>query len=144
MFYLVQRQTGVGILSLGKDLTEQEKTTALTDYVYKEVENLPDTSYQSAWQCNWEDPEDTTVSIEMVKAREVYRDKIRPERDLLLRKMDVQFMLALEQGDSVKQTEVATDKQYLRDVTGLQDIEDCISLAELEALDLLAIVRNKV
>lgn len=145
MFYLVKLDNDkVGILSLASHLSQEKKDSILNKYIYKEVESLEDTSYQRAWQCNWEDTEDTSVSIDMVVAKDIYRDKIRPERDSLLEDLDVQFMLALEQSDTTKQSEVTADKQYLRDVTEMLEIEDCTSVQELEALDLLAVVRNKV
>jgi len=57
------------------------------------------------------------ITINMDKARKIKQDQIRDERKPLLEKLDVQFMRAVESGNSALQTEIATQKQALRDCT---------------------------
>lgn len=55
--------------------------------------------------------------VNMDKARNLHRDKLRELRAPFLTKLDIQFMQAIEIGDSVKIRTIATQKQALRDVT---------------------------
>jgi len=57
------------------------------------------------------------ITINMDKARKIKQDQIRDERKPLLEKLDVQFMRAVESGNSALQTEIAAQKQALRDCT---------------------------
>jgi hypothetical protein len=57
------------------------------------------------------------ITINMTKALKIKQDMVRAERKPLLEALDVQFMRAVESGDTVKQVEIATKKQALRDCT---------------------------
>lgn len=57
------------------------------------------------------------ITVNMTKAREIKKDMIRAERAPLLAALDVEYMRAVETGDTVKQAEVAAKKQALRDAT---------------------------
>ena len=57
------------------------------------------------------------IVVNMQKALEIKKQMIRAEREPLLAKLDIEMMRALEQGDVVKQTEIAAKKQALRDAT---------------------------
>jgi len=51
------------------------------------------------------------------KAKVIWKDKWREARRPLLASLDIEFMKAVEAGDSAKQAEIASKKQALRDVT---------------------------
>ena len=51
------------------------------------------------------------------KAKAIWKDKWREARQPLLASLDIEFMKAVEAGDSEKQAEIASKKQALRDVT---------------------------
>jgi hypothetical protein len=57
------------------------------------------------------------IKINVDKAKEIQKDKIRAVRKPLLEKLDVDFVRALETG--VDTTPILTQKQALRDVTNL-------------------------
>lgn len=57
------------------------------------------------------------IKVDLKKAKEIKKDKVRAERKPLLEKLDVAFMQALESGDTVRQQEIVAQKQALRDVT---------------------------
>lgn len=57
------------------------------------------------------------IVVNMQKALEIKKQMIRAEREPLLAKLDIEMMRALEQGDVVKQTEIAAKKQALRNAT---------------------------
>ena len=59
------------------------------------------------------------IGINVDKAKQIHKDKIREVRNPLLEQKDVEFMKALEVGDSAKVAEVTTEKQVLRDVTSI-------------------------
>ncbi len=51
------------------------------------------------------------------KAKAIWKDKWREARQPMLASLDIEFMKAVEAGDSEKQAEIASQKQALRDVT---------------------------
>jgi len=53
----------------------------------------------------------------MLKAVEIKKDLIREERKVILERLDVEFIRALENGDAEKQNEIKSKKQALRDAT---------------------------
>jgi len=55
--------------------------------------------------------------ININRAKEIWKDKFRQARKPILEKLDIEFMRALESGDTQKQQEIAVQKQALRDVT---------------------------
>ena len=58
-----------------------------------------------------------SISINIEKAKEIWKDKWRNARNPLLDALDVEFVRALEAGDTGRQGEIAAKKQELRDVT---------------------------
>jgi uncharacterized protein YdaT len=75
------------------------------------------------------------ITINLDKAKEIKKNKLREERKALLESLDVEFVRALESGDSEKQQEIAAKKQALRDATkhpslvGAESVEDLKSVA---------------
>ena len=74
------------------------------------------------------------ININMTKAKEIKKDMIRAERAPLLDLLDVQFMRAVESGDTAKQAEIAAKKQALRDATADSAIEASSTPEELKAV----------
>ena len=62
-----------------------------------------------------------SIGISIEKAKEIHKNHIRQVRTPLLEQKDIEYMRALEEGDSTKATEVSTEKQALRDVTSIVD-----------------------
>ena len=73
------------------------------------------------------------ITINLDKAREIHKDKMREARTPKLAALDVQFMRAVEQADAAKQAEIAAEKQALRDVTKDPDIAAATDVEELKA-----------
>jgi len=59
------------------------------------------------------------ITIDIPKAKEIWKDKIREARKSALEKLDVDFMRATEQGNDT--TAIVTDKQTLRDLPSRVD-----------------------
>jgi hypothetical protein len=59
------------------------------------------------------------ITINLNKAKDITKDRLREERKPLLEKLDVDYMKAVEvQADA---TEIVAEKQRLRDITKLVD-----------------------
>jgi len=61
------------------------------------------------------------IGINVNKAKELHKDKIREVRNPLLSQEDVTFMRAVEADDTDAKTASATRKQQLRDSTNIVD-----------------------
>lgn len=69
--------------------------------------------------------------VDMAKAREILRNKIREARAPLFQEHDVKFMLALEKGEPTDAAVAA--KQELRDLTSSKAIDNAKNLTSLVA-----------
>ena len=59
------------------------------------------------------------ITIDITKAKDIWKNKIRDARKPVLEKLDVDFMRATEQGNDT--TSIITDKQTLRDLPSQVD-----------------------
>lgn len=80
----------------------------------------------------WELNEKSEIIVNMDKAREIKRNTIRLERAPVIAKLDWEFMRAFESGDMIKQKEIATEKQRLRDLTNSPEIKNAKTLEQLK------------
>lgn len=81
--------------------------------------------FYDAWEMD-----DTTVTVNLAKAKEITKNRLRAERTPLLAAQDVAFQRALESGADT--TAIVAEKQRLRDVTNLAD--SATTLDELRAI----------
>ncbi len=84
-----------------------------------------DNDFFNAWELA-----NGVVTVNINKAKEITKARLRQEREPLLAAQDVLFQRALESGADT--TAIVAEKQRLRDVTGLVDA--CTTTAELRAL----------
>lgn len=83
-----------------------------------------DRTFRNAWT---DDNPTETVDVDVPKAKEIKKDMMRKDREPLLKKLDIAFMIATEQNDNAAQSTIAAKKQELRDVTTLElpdDVEE--------------------
>jgi hypothetical protein len=73
----------------------------------------------------------SVISVDMNKAKEMVKDGLRSAREPLLQELDVQFMRAVEAGNTKLQSIISTKKQILRDVTDLPAINEANTTTEL-------------
>ena len=73
------------------------------------------------------------IKFNVDKAKEIQKDQMRVVRKPLLEKLDVDYIVALERGDTAKVAEVAAEKQALRDVTQLVNEAELASTDVFEA-----------
>jgi hypothetical protein len=64
------------------------------------------------------------IGIDINKAKDIHKDKIREVRNPLLQVKDVEYMRAQESGNTEKVAEIVAEKQALRDATTIvNDVE---------------------
>ena len=102
------------------------KDTPSTSIIVQDSE-LPqaDNDFFNAWELA-----NGVVTVNLDKAKELTRSRLRAEREPLLAAQDVLFQRAQETGGDT--AAIVAEKQRLRDVTGLVDA--CTTTAQLRAL----------
>jgi hypothetical protein len=70
------------------------------------------------------------ITVNINKAQQITKDRLRAERTPLLQAQDVAFQRALEEGADT--TAIVAEKQRLRDITNLAD--QATTLDELKAI----------
>ena len=70
------------------------------------------------------------ITINLDKAKDITKDRLRADRKPLLEAEDVKFMKAQETGADT--TVIVAEKQRLRDIT--KDVDSCTTTDELKAL----------
>ena len=63
-----------------------------------------------------------SITINLTKAKDIAKNNLRTERTPVLAALDVQFMRAVESGNTTQQTAIAEHKQELRDITAHSSI----------------------
>ena len=71
-----------------------------------------------------------SITINLDKAKDITRERLRQERKLLLEAQDILFMQAQESGSDTKA--IVAEKQRLRDIT--KQVDSCKNTDELKAL----------
>ena len=92
-----------------------------------ENDSLPNehNDFFNAWELNG-----TTVTVNLIKAKAITKDRLRAERTPLLQAQDIAFQRALESGADT--TAIVAEKQRLRDITDLATTS--LTLEQLKAL----------
>jgi hypothetical protein len=70
------------------------------------------------------------ITIDINKAKEVWKDKIRQARTSALAKLDIDFIKAQEQGNDT--TSIVADKNILRDLPN--EVDTANSIEEIKAV----------
>ena len=73
------------------------------------------------------------INVNMNKARDIHRDKVRQAREPLFKTADIAYMKALETNDDLAKFQAATVKQLLRDAPAAPEIEAATTPDELKA-----------
>ena len=69
------------------------------------------------------------ISVDITKAKDITKDRLRVERKPLLEAQDILFMKAQEAGSST--SDIVTEKQRLRDIT--DQVDSMTTTDELKA-----------
>lgn len=89
-----------------------------------------DRTFREAWTIN--DAASGAIVVDMPKAKDIYRDKLREARKPELEKLDALFMRALERGEDT--SAIAARKQELRDATAHPSIDAATAPEQLLSL----------
>lgn len=94
------------------------------DQEYKIIDDseLPDEYFRNAWTYD--------LTIDLDKAKEIQKDRIRVDREKVFTELDYQFMKALE--ESVDYSDITKQKQELRDLP--QKVDVCKTLDEIKSV----------
>ena len=104
-----------------KDVPSDASNARIVD-----VADLPkDRTFRNAWRAD--------LTVDMPKAREIHRDRLRAMRAPLLQALDVEYQKADERGDPTEKQRIAAKKQGLRDATADPTIEAARTPEELKA-----------
>ena len=100
-----------------------------TEYNSAKYEIPAERTFREGWEAN----SDTgIISVNMDKAKDIWRDKIRQARVKPLADLDTAYMKALETGADT--TQIIADKQALRNSPALYSIDAASTVDELIAI----------
>lgn len=131
MKIIYQTTTGVAIITPTGELSIEEAAAkdvpaGVSFRIVNDDEVPSDRTFRNAWK------DDNGIKVDMGKAKNLTKDRLRNERKPLLEAQDVAFQRALETGAST--AEIVKEKQRLRDIT--KQVDALTSLDELKALGL--------
>ena len=107
-------------------IAEKDVPTENYKIIDKQDLDTLDEQFRNAWVCDT----DMNPVIDLEKAKEVWKEKIRLKRGPALLDLDVQYMRALESGDGTEN--IVKAKQELRDLPQNPDIESANSIEDLK------------
>ena len=82
------------------------------------------------------------ITINMEKAVEIKKDMLRRQRAELFKQLDVDFMKAMESGDTQTQQEITAKKQVLRDITDNVNLVNATSVEQLNEVTIESELNN--
>ncbi len=100
-----------------------------TEYDSADYEVPAERTFRNGWEV---DTDTSVISVNMDKAKDIWRDKIRQARVQPLADLDTAYMKALE--TSADTTQIIADKQALRDAPSLSSINQATTPEELVAI----------
>ena len=89
-----------------------------------------DRYFRNAWVLN---SDRDVITEDLATAKTIFKDKIREVRKPLLDALDVDYMKALEEGDSSAQTTAKNKKKALRDAPAASAITNASNITQLKA-----------
>jgi len=114
------------------EMNPQQQHEFLLMVQNKDVPKLPDGSTTPSWiiegdqtlqlkwvRNGWKINDSGEIYFDRDQAIEIKKERFRNLRKPLLEKLDVQFMRALEAGDTVSLPQITAKKQQLRDITDI-------------------------
>ena len=93
--------------------------------IIEDTELPADRVFRNAW--NYELKED------IIKSREIWKDKLRVDRKPLLEQLDIDYMRSVE--DGIDSTDIIAEKQRLRDIT--LSVDAAKTIKEIKAVSVM-------
>lgn len=110
--------TGTGTWLSIQEIADKDVPAGAAYQIVDETVIPRDRTFRNAWIKGGD-----SIEVDMPKAREIQRDRIRVMRKPILEALDVDYIRALEDGDLNKQAQIVSVKQELRDATDSPEIE---------------------
>jgi hypothetical protein len=112
-----QNNGSLGIINAFKcdDVNLFLQKIGISNSVYKILDGTEQIDHEFFDAHEMTDAAEITVNI--LKAKEIQKNKWRARRILILKQLDVDYMRAVERGDTAAQQKIASKKQQLRDIT---------------------------
>lgn len=104
-----------------KDIPKEVQSYIISSDLLPEAHN----DFFNAWEQSY-----GKVSVNLDKAKELTKERLRIEREPLLAAQDIAFQRALESGEDV--SSIVAEKNRLRNITN--SVNDCVSLDDLRSL----------
>lgn len=104
------------------------------------LDQIPEDRY---FRNAWLHDNEGKVNIDMEKAVEIHKDKLREERAPMLAALDLEYMRADEAGDSQKKLDIVQKKNALRDITNHPEILSAATPEELKMAAVLVLREEK-
>ena len=98
-----------------EEIAEKDVPTGKTYKIVNSSDISSDRAFRNAWVLDT----NNDVEINITKAKDIWKDKIRVSRKPALEKLDVDFLKAQEQGSDT--TSIVADKNTLRDLPSQVD-----------------------
>jgi hypothetical protein len=95
--------------------------------LYKKQNKIDNSNVQNELQKN----KNRNITINMNKARDIWKNKLREDRKPLLEILDVQYIRALERGQTELIQKIVKKKEFLRDITDDPRIENAQNTDDL-------------
>lgn len=105
------------------------QTLDTADYAFPQ-----NTYFTDAWAISEDSNHKQIIVIDVEKAKEVWKRRMREARNSIMIKLDADYFRALETANTTWQTEIADTKQLLRDVTKLPELLNATTVEEIEAV----------
>ena len=108
---------------------ERSISESATDVVELPEDWIPpdvDRSFRNAWKLNID-----KVEVDLVKARDIFRERMRSARAPLLKQLDTDYLRADENVDVLEKQRIASEKQTLRNITSMPEIDAVKDVTEL-------------
>lgn len=96
-----------------------------------------DRTFRDAWKSTPENQK-MTLSVDMPKARNLWRNNVRNRRKPLLEALDIEYQQADEKGDASEKAKIAAKKKKLRDAPEDPRIEAAQTPEDLKLIDPLS------
>lgn len=114
-----------------EDIAEKDVPPGL-QFRITTTDKIPvDRTFRGAWT---DDNPTDTVDVDMPKARILHMNSLRSLRDEKLKALDIEHIKAEEQGDATLKSNIATQKQELRDMPQTFDLSVATTPEELKAM----------
>lgn len=112
-----------------EDLMEKAVPEGVTDASIEDADSIPsDRTFRNAWTTS----ENSSVTVDLAKAKEVAKEKVRAVRDPALVKQDVAYQRADEDNDDSAKAAVIARKKVLRDAPADSRITDSADVETLK------------